>query len=295
MAVRRRSGRRRNAPRARSRRRNRPRRTTHRARARRNAPRRRHRVRARARRNPRRRLHRAHARRRNSPRAHRRRRNSHRLRARTHRRRNPVRAHRRRRRNAVARHRTRRRNVRHRVHHRRRNPRRSFRRNPFSVKGIAGTVIDGALLGLGGVAGYGAVKALDGLYTFPFGQTMHVPGTTATVGDTLQSTLHATAVTIASAMVLRKVRSGALRKVAGGLAAGAWFSVIIDLARSFTALPSSIQGYLGAYPRMHAYPRLGVTTGSNLIGPGSLGSRAATVQAAHARYGSYPVMGGASF
>lgn len=153
------------------------------------------------------------------------------------------------------------------------------------------------LLGVGGVAGYGAVKALDGLYTFPFGQTMHVPGTTATVGDTVQSTLHATAITIASVMVLRKVRSGALRKVAAGLTGGAWLSVILDLARSATALPASIQHYLGAYPRaaMGAYPRLGATTGSNLIGPGSLGSRAATVQAAHARYGSYPVMGGASF
>jgi hypothetical protein len=183
------------------------------------------------------------------------------------------------------------------MHHRRRNPRRHFRRNPFSVKGVLGTITDGALLGIGGVVGYGAVKALDGLYTFPVLQTTNIPGTTATVGDTLQSTLHATAITIASAMVLRKVRSGALRKVAGGLAAGAWFSVIIDLARSFTALPSSVQHYLGAYPRaaMGAYPRLGATTGSNLIGPGSLGSRAATVQAAHARYGSYPTMGGGSW
>lgn len=172
---------------------------------------------------------------------------------------------------------------------------RHFRRNPFSVKGIVSTVMDGLLVGTGAVAGFGAVKALDGLYTFPLLQTTNIPGTTATVGDTLQSALHATAITVASVMVGSKVRSAALRKVVGGAAAGAWLSVILDLARSFTALPASIQGYLGAYPRMHAYPRMGATTGSNLIGPGSLGSRAATVQAAHARYGSYPVMGGASF
>lgn len=142
-------------------------------------------------------------------------------------------------------------------------------------------------LGVG--AGILTVKTLDGLYTFPFLQTTMVPGTTATVGDTLQSAVHATAVVIGSAMVLRKARSGMVRKVAAGAAAGAVFSVILDLLKSWTSAPAFLSGLQG-YPRMAAYPRLGATTGSNLIGPGSLGSRAATVQSAHARYGAYPSM-----
>lgn len=167
----------------------------------------------------------------------------------------------------------------------------------LSLRGIVGTVGNVVLVGTGGLAGLTAVKTLDSLYTFPFFQTMNVPGTTATVGDTVQSLLHAVGVSLASGFVIKKSRSPLIRKVAGGAIAGAALSVILDLARSWSNPPAFLHGALGAYPRaaMGAYPRLGATTGSNLIGPGSLGSRAATVQAAHARYGSYPVMGGASF
>jgi hypothetical protein len=147
------------------------------------------------------------------------------------------------------------------------------------------------LVGTGGLAGLTAVKTLDGLYTFPFFQTANVPGTTATWGDTLQSLIHAVGVTLASGYVIKKSRSAMVRKVASGAIAGAAFSVILDLARSWSNPPAFLHGALGGYPRMAAYPsRLGATSGSNLIGPGSLGSRAATVQAAHARYGSYPSM-----
>ncbi len=310
----RRNSRRNHRHRVRSVRRNRSRvRQNTRARTRRNRPRSRRNYRARANRPHRNRRRRnvRHRARMNSPRRNRRRRNvRHHARRNTHRRRrNTMRTrrrrnvHHRRRRNSHRVH-ARRRNVHHRrrrnthrMHHRRRNPfARRRRRNPFTVGGMTQLVVSGLITGGAAVGGYGLVKFLDSLYTFPVLQTTNVPGTTATVGDTLQSTLHATGITIASAMVMRKARPTTfVRELAAGVIAGAWLSVFLDLVRSWTALPASVQGYFGAYPRMSAYPRMGATTGSNLIGPGSLGSRAATVQAAHARYGSYPAMGGASW
>jgi hypothetical protein len=133
-----------------------------------------------------------------------------------------------------------------------RNPqrrRRRYHRNPLQVRGIVAQITSGLAIGLGAFGGYAAVKTLDGLYTMPFGQTMTIPGTTATLGDTLQSVVDATLVTVGSAMLLRRARGAMLRKAAGGIIAGAWLSVIHDLVASWTSAPSWLSSSLSGYPR----------------------------------------------
>jgi hypothetical protein len=201
-----------------------------------------------------------------------------------------MRANPRRRRRRNTHHLRRRRNVRR----RRRNPSMGRRhrvrhRNPFG-KTWPQFIIDGVAGGVGGVAGLVTVKTLDGLYTFPLFQTTNIPGTTATIGDTLQSVLHAGALTLAAAYVRRKAPAG--RSIAYsfmvGVTVGAWFSVISDLVQSITGLPSSIQSALSGYPR-----------GMGAIAPGATympSLTAGPVFNPNARMMGYPaVMGGRGF
>jgi hypothetical protein len=132
--------------------------------------------------------------------------------------------------------------------HRRRNPVRRRRRNPFDVGGIIKNVPVYVVGGVGGVSGYLAVQSLDSLYTFPLFQSTTIPGTTATVGDTIQSVLHATLITAAD-LLIPPSRSRLVNAFTRGAAVGAWVSVVMDLVKSISALPSSIQQALSGYPR----------------------------------------------
>lgn len=118
--------------------------------------------------------------------------------------------------------------------------------------------MNGLAIGVGAFGGYAAVKTLDGLYTLPFLQTTNIPGTTATVGDTIQSIIDALAVTIASGMVLKRARGAFARRASGGVIAGAWLSVLHDLAASWTNAPAFLHTALSGYPR-----------GMGAIAPGS--------------------------
>lgn len=119
----------------------------------------------------------------------------------------------------------------------------------MAVGGIKGRIIAGLTTGVGAVGGYAAVNWLNALYTMPFGQTTNLPGTTATLGDTVQSILNATGVTIASGMLFRRSGSVMARRLAAGVVAGAWLSVVLDLVRSSNILPASISSHLSGYPR----------------------------------------------
>ncbi len=137
-----------------------------------------------------------------------------------------------------------------------RNAHRRRRRNPgFKIGGIGSQIMNGLAIGVGAFGGYAAVKTLDGLYTLPFLQTTNIPGTTATVGDTIQSVLDALAVTVASGMVLKRARGAGSsyylppRRAAGGIIAGAWLSVLHDLVASWTHAPAFLHTALSGYPR----------------------------------------------
>lgn len=125
------------------------------------------------------------------------------------------------------------------------------RRNPFTPRGLIASIIDGVTVGAGAFGGYAAVKNLDALYSLPFLQTTNVPGTTATVGDTLQSVADATAVTLVAHFAMRK-GGRRMAQFFGGAIAGAWLSVIHDLLASWTSAPAFISSSLSGYPRMGA-------------------------------------------
>lgn len=164
---------------------------------------------------------------------------------------------------------------------RRRNPAarrhgRRVRRNPD----FTAIAVQGAKDALYVIAGFWGTNFLSSLV--PFSSTTMIPGTTASVVDT--------AVDVAAAGLIGLVASKTIggdraRKVlAGGLAAA-----IINFLGSITNMPSQFQVGFQGYP---SGQRLSGVTGTNLIGPGSVGSRALNRgMAAYPRMGSYPHIG----